>query len=87
MEIVDEELKGRFRAYVNDSAHLESVIITLQPNVDLGDLERAGMIIERTMSNHPIVAGKIDSSTLQALSSLDGVLRIELDSTMRALGA
>ena len=86
MPEISKQLRERFRAHSDNLDHLEAVIVTLQPDADVGPLERTGMLIERTMRNLPIVTGEIDSTTLSALSLLDSVVRIELDSTMRALG-
>ena len=86
MPEISNQLQERFRAHSDVLDHLEAVIVTLQPDADVGQLERTGMLVERTMRNLPIVTGEINSTTLSALSLLDSVVRIELDSTMQALG-
>jgi hypothetical protein len=86
MPEISKQLQECFHAESDDPNHVEAVIVTLAPDADVAQLKHTGMHIERTMRNLPIVTGKIDAAALHALSLLDGVVRVELDSTMRALG-
>jgi hypothetical protein len=86
MPEVSAALQERFRAHAGDPGHQEAVIITLRPEADAAQLERAGVRIERRMRSRPIVTGRLDAAALRALEGLDGVERIELeDRGMRAL--
>jgi hypothetical protein len=86
MPEISKQLQERFRAESNNPDHVEAVIVTLAADADVAQLKHTGMLIEKTMRNLPIVTGKIDAAALSALSLLGSVVRIELDSTMRALG-
>jgi len=86
MADIDQALKHRFSAHADDPDHREAVIVTLAAGGDARALERAGMRVEHAMSARPIVSGSIDARTLEALAAMDDVVRVELDSSMRALG-
>lgn len=86
MTEISKELTDRFRQHAGVPTHVEAVVVTLRPGAPPAQLERAGMQVEHTIRARPIAAGKVDARTLEALSRLDGVVRIELDSAMRALG-
>jgi hypothetical protein len=87
MPEVSAELRERFRSHAEDPGHVEAVIVTLEPGADAGRLEREGMQVDRRIKSLPIVSGRLDASTLEALSRLDGIERIELDAEgMHTLG-
>jgi hypothetical protein len=85
MPTISAGLEERFRAHGDDPSYTEGVIVTLAPGVDPSVLELAGMRIAHVMRNTPVVSGTINAAAFAAISTLDGVERIEADGTMRAL--
>lgn len=85
MPEISSELHERFRAHAHDASHTESVVVTLRPGVNATVLDDVGMEIDHTMRNQPIVSGRIDAATLRAMTTLEGVVRVEPDNEMRAL--
>lgn len=86
MPDISPELCRRFDQNTDSPDHREEVIVTLAPDGDAEDLKRLGMEITSQMRNVPIVTGSITVITLTALSGLESVVRVEMDSPdMRAL--
>jgi len=85
MPKISETLRARFREHADEPSHLEAVIVTLAPEGDAGALEAAGMQIEHRMRGQPIVTGRMTATTLDTLSTVKGIVRIEPEGEMRAL--
>ncbi|ASJ73737.1 hypothetical protein [Granulosicoccus antarcticus] len=79
------DLTQRFSQTDLDPEHREAVIVTLTPGTDPQNLQAAGMRIEHTMKNRPIVSGTLNAAAFNDLRSLAGVERIERDGPMKAL--
>ena len=81
MSKINEALREHFRTRAN---HLEPVIVILRAGARLEPLQQAGMRIKTVMRKQPIVTGEVDAATLDKLSLLDEVVRVDPDGIMHA---